>query len=137
MDRLKKEFLWFCVAGTIGFVVDVSVLLAAVGPFEMGAYRGRVVSFVAAASATWLVNRLVTFARHRARGSKRSVIGEWGRYLLAMTPGGALNFAAYSAVVGAFGMQRPVLVAGVVIGTAVGLAFNFVASRHWVFAAHD
>ncbi len=135
VGRLKRELLWFCVAGVIGFGVDVSVLLALVGGLGLGAYLARVLSFVAAATATWLVNRGVTFAATRTDGAKRSVAGEWARYLLAMTVGGAMNFGVYATIVNVWGQAWPVLVAGVVAGTAVGMGFNFLASRHWVFTS--
>ncbi len=131
---MTREILWFCVAGVIGFAVDVVVLLALVGWIGWDVYLARVFSFVAAATATWLVNRGITFAPRRAGAPRQSIVGEWSRYLAAMTIGGALNFAVYAAIVAGLGTERLVLVAGVVAGTAVGMTFNFLSSRHWVFA---
>ena len=48
--KLGREFLSFAVVGAIGFVVDVAVLYLA-APL-LGWYGARVVSFLAAASAT-------------------------------------------------------------------------------------
>ena len=61
--KLAREFLSFAVVGTIGFVVDLGVLYV-VAP-TLGWYGGRVLSFLAAASVTWALNRRFTFAgRH-------------------------------------------------------------------------
>lgn len=127
--RLGKEFLWFTAVGAIGFVVDLGALYL-VAPY-LGWYGGRVVSFIAAATATWLLNRRFTF---RARQSGTSVGREYARYLLTMLGGTLVNYAAYALTLhwvgGAWG---PAL--GVAVGSCAGLVVNFLSARHFVFRA--
>jgi len=65
LGRLEEltRFLRFALVGTIGFVVDASVLRLVVAIFAINLYAGRLVSFLAAATVTWLLNRTFTF-RH-------------------------------------------------------------------------
>lgn len=55
----------FAFAGAVGFVVDAGVLVL-VHPF-VGAYAGRLISFICAVTTTWLINRSLTF-RHQSDG---------------------------------------------------------------------
>jgi putative flippase GtrA len=124
-----REFLLFAAVGAAGFVVDVAVLYLA-APW-LGWYGARVVSFLAAATATWALNRRYTFA---ARPSGRSLVREYLGYLVTMLGGAAVNYATYVGVLRAFeGAWVPAL--GVAAGSCAGLAVNFVAARHLVFKA--
>jgi putative flippase GtrA len=125
--RLGKEFLSFAVVGAIGFVVDLGALYL-MAP-HLGWYGGRVASFIAAATATWLLNRHLTF---RARPSGISVAREYAHYMLTMLGGALVNYAVYvltlHRVAGAWG---PAL--GVAVGSCAGLVVNFLSARYWVF----
>ena len=64
--KAGREFLLFAAVGVVGFGVDVAVLYL-VAPL-LGWYGARVLSFIAAATATWALNRRYTFgARHSER----------------------------------------------------------------------
>ncbi len=129
MKQPGREFLLFAVVGAAGFVVDVAVLYLS-APW-LGWYGARVLSFLAAASATWALNRRYTFA---ARPSGSSLLREYLGYLVTMLGGAAVNYAAYVGVLHAFeGAWVPAL--GVAAGSCAGLAVNFVAARHLVFKA--
>jgi putative flippase GtrA len=60
-----KEFLRFGLVGVIGFAVDASTL-AMMLMADAGVLRGRAVSYVAAASCTWALNRRWTFMTEAA-----------------------------------------------------------------------
>lgn len=127
--RIGKEFLSFVVVGAIGFVVDVGVLYLAAP--HLGWYGGRVVSWIAAATATWLLNRHFTF---RARRSDRSIAREYAHYMLTMLGGALVNYAAYVLTLHWIGgTWAPTL--GVAIGSCAGLVVNFLSARHLVFRA--
>lgn len=124
-----RRFLLFCLAGAIGFLVDVGVLYA-VAPLA-GWYAGRVVSFLAAASATWQVNRRLAFADATAqsRGGWRQYL----RYLASMLGGAVVNYGVYAATLHflAFGHAAAI---GVALGSVAGLAVNFLTARFLIFS---
>lgn len=125
--KLGREFLAFGLVGVAGFVVDVGVLYLA-APW-LGWYAARVLSFVAAATATWALNRRFTFADRRA---DTSLGREYLRYLVTMLGGAAVNYAVYVATLHALaGPWAPAL--GVALGSGVGLGVNFVSARSLVF----
>ncbi|KQP41598.1 polysaccharide synthesis protein GtrA [Pseudorhodoferax sp. Leaf274] len=127
-----STFAKFCIAGALGFVVDVAVLYAASG--LLGWYAARVLSFLCAATATWVVNRRHTFA------DGPPVVGPWamGRqyllYLLSMLGGGAVNYLAYSLVL-QLSDARYAPALGVAVGSGAGLVVNFLLARRVVFRA--
>lgn len=127
MSRLLR----FGVAGTIGFLVDAGVLLLLIHGLGLDPYTARVPSFLAAATATWLINRYWTFAdrRNAARGA------EWGRYVLAMLAGGIVNYATYAALVATVDPVRAWPVLGVAAGSLAGMLVNYASSNWWIFRA--
>lgn len=119
-----SRFLRFCAVGTLGFVIDAGVLLALTALAGFGPYGARVFSFLAAASATWWLNRRFTFAvEHSA--SRR----EWAAYLGLMLLGAAVNYGAYALLITAWDLARSHLWIGVAAGSIAGLAVNFATSR--------
>jgi putative flippase GtrA len=126
---LAWEFLRFGVVGVAGFVVDAAVLygMLALGG---GLYGGRVVSYVAAASTTWGLNRVWTF-RHRAGGG--DVRRQWALFLLVNLVGFALNYGTYAALVAFVPVVAAHPVLGVAAGAIAGMFSNFVFSRQLVF----
>lgn len=128
---LAWEFLRFGVVGVIGFVVDTAVLYGMLG-LGAGLYGGRAVSYVAAASTTWVLNRAWTF-RHRAGG--QDVRRQWALFLTVNLVGFALNYGTYAALVGFVPVVAANPVLGVAAGAIAGMFSNFVFSRQLVFTA--
>jgi putative flippase GtrA len=125
--KLGREFLAFGLVGVAGFVVDVGMLYLA-APL-LGWYAARVLSFVAAATATWVLNRRYTFT---ARQSGTSLGREYVRYLVTMLGGAAVNYAVYVATLHLVdGRWAPAL--GVALGSCAGLVVNFASARQIVF----
>lgn len=131
MPDTSRQLLRFCLAGCLGFLVDCSVLYLAAGPLRMGPYGGRIVSYLAAATVTWRLNRRYTFA---APARARPAYTEWLAYLYANALGGTANYLTYLLCIDNTGLARRHLVIGVAAGSIVGLACNFSASKWWVFA---
>jgi putative flippase GtrA len=127
---LTRQFRRFTLVGAAGFAVDVAVLYLAL-TLGLGLYSGRLVSFLAAATATWLGNRHFTFTgaappRHRAHG-------EWFRYLLAMAAGGLLNYGVYAGLVFQFMLFRSQPWLAVAAGTGAGMLLNFALARRILY----
>ena len=119
-----NQFLRFCVVGAIGFVIDAGILQALVTGMSANPYSARVVSFLAAASGTWLLNRHYTF-----EVSKKPTSAEWLRYVGFMIVGALVNYGAYALGIAYSGMVRAQPWLGVAIGSVAGLGVNFTTSR--------
>jgi putative flippase GtrA len=125
--RAGKEFLFFAIVGVVGFGVDLAVLYL-IAPL-LGWYGARGVSFLAAATTTWVLNRRYTFT---ARESESSLLGEYAHYLLTMLGGSLVNYAVY--VLTLHWLDGPFApAAGVALGSCAGLAINFLSARYLVF----
>jgi putative flippase GtrA len=129
MKSHLRRLLIFSLVGVVGFIVDAGVLQLLVLGLAWDRYSGRLISFLCAATATWLLNRRYTF-----RGPRRHSVGvEWARYLLAMSGGFVCNFVAYSALVYFFDVDRQWLILAVAAGSVAGLGINYTASHYWVY----
>jgi putative flippase GtrA len=124
-----SQFLRFAAVGAAGFVVDASVLHFATHVLASGLYLGRVLSYLAAATATWMLNRRYTFAAARSDG----LVGEWSRFLATNAVGGLVNYAVYAALVTLVRQVALWPALGVAAGSLAGLLINFTLSRRLVF----
>ncbi len=127
--RAAGQLAQFAAVGALGFVIDASVLQALVGKAGLDPYSARAVSYLAAATATWWLNRRVTF--RDAVGA--NPIRQWTRFLAANACGGAVNYAIYAALVGLWARASAEPALAVAIGSAAGLLINFQLSRRFVF----
>ncbi len=126
---LLTQMFRFGVVGALGFVVDTAVLY---GSFALGfgLYGGRVVSYVAAASFTWAVNRAWTFSD---RGQGAPVARQWALFVVVNLGGFVLNYGTYAAMVAWWPLAADWPVLGVAGGAIAGMGCNFLLSRALVF----
>ncbi len=129
--RLLQEMLRFGVVGGAGFVVDAGVLLAMLA-LGMGPYGGRVVSYLAAASATYALNRAWTFAD---RPKSQNPLRQWALFVLLNLLGFACNYGTYAALLTWVPLVAAWPVLGVAAGALAGMTGNFLLSRRFVFGA--
>ncbi len=124
-----RQVLLFCIGGFIGFLIDAGLVQWLVSAFAANPYASRLLSFLSAATATWLFNRRYTFKglRHYRR------FGEWSRYVFAMSGGFLVNFAIYSALVYHHDVFQRLPALAVAIGSLGGFVVNFSASRFWIY----
>ncbi|GAA0579392.1 hypothetical protein GCM10009416_17250 [Craurococcus roseus] len=127
--RWPGEIIRFGVVGAVGFVVDAGVLtlglLAGAGP-----WLGRAISYVAAATTTFALNRSWTF---RGADRSRPVTRDWGLFLAVNLVGFACNYGTYAALISGVPMMRDLPVLAVAAGSLAGMVGNFVLSRRYVF----
>lgn len=130
--RPSGQFARFAVVGTIGFVVDASVLTLAVSAAGMGPYLARLLSFGVAATVTWFLNRRYTFAAHRRSSG---ALSQWSRFVAVNSLGACINYGVYAALIASSDIARRYLLLAVAAGSVAGLMSNFTLSRAYVFRA--
>jgi len=133
MAAIPGEFLRFCAVGTVGFIIDAGVLQILVGLLGMDPYGSRVISFLTAATVTWLLNRRYTFTAEEDARLHR----QWVRYISINAFGGGLNYLVYALCVSQFALVHRYLFLGVAAGSVVGLLVNYTASKYLVFGLAD
>ena len=126
--RVAVELLRFGLVGVAGFVVDAGVLTAAIA-LGLGPWFGRVLSYLAAATTTFALNRAWTF---RVTTTARP-IHQWALFLAVNLVGFAFNYGAYAALLAWVPLVAAYPVLGVAAGSLAGLVGNFVLSRRFVF----
>jgi len=129
MRNSIEQFLRFGMVGTVGFLVDSAVLLGMLA-LGFGPYGGRVISYVAAASTTFALNRAWTF---RTANRDAPVASQWGRFLLLNLVGFAANYGTYAALIASVPVVAAHPVLGVAAGSVAGMFINFGLSRRFVF----
>jgi putative flippase GtrA len=133
-EKVAGQFLRFGIVGGIGFLVDAG-LLHLMLKLGLGYYGGRAVSFLAAATTTWILNRSFTFRRDSPSGenSRGHPASEWLAYLGLMVIGGVVNYGTYAAAVELSDLVRRYPALGVALGSIAGMAINFWSAKTMVF----
>jgi putative flippase GtrA len=127
---MPRQFLLFCVAGTLGFLVDAGIVQLLVSGAGVDPLLARLPSFAAAVTTTWWFNRRYTFTPR----PDSSLPAEWLRYASSQLAGLSVNYLVYASLVLAFALMRDVPALAVAMGTLSGLVVNFLAARRWAFA---
>ena len=127
-ETSTKAFLFLCV-GTIGFIIDATVLWLLIFEFDLGHYISRALSFLVAVPCTWILNRRLTFSEAATDNRTR----EYSMYLLIQTTGAFLNFAIYSACIFVSSLMFNFPVLALAIGSATATLFNFAALQRYAF----
>jgi putative flippase GtrA len=127
----RWTLLRFGIVGVLGFLVDAGILHELVSAWKINLFVGRAISFVCAASTTWLANRTVTFsAGAKSRGD---LLTEWSKYVVASIAGAAVNNAAFVISVELSATIHNWPVVGVGIGSIAGLCVNYAMYSGFVF----
>lgn len=93
--------------------------------------QGRAISYLAAATFTWGVNRVWTFGT-----TDDAWFCEWAKFIMANAAGGILNYCVYAAVMIGLTIKSSFLpVLAVAAGSVSGLLVNFALSKRLVFAS--
>ena len=129
VPETHRQFVTFCAIGVIGFVVDNGVLSLMVRVVGASPLWGRVVSILIAMTGSWLLNRTLTFRRRRSQ----PLWVEYLRFCTANAVGNTMNFLVFLALVREVALFGRIPELATVVGTAVGLAFNFTLSKYFVF----
>lgn len=126
--KVNSSLLRFSAVGVIGLAVDLAVLAALRG--ALGVYGARVASFMAAATATWLLNRRFTFS---GRTAELSLWREYAHYMGLMLGGGFINFGTYSLLAWQFSQAPLWLGLYTCAGSLAGMTVNFLGASQWLY----
>jgi putative flippase GtrA len=130
----QRQFLKFAFVGGVGFVVDAGTFFLLTHYLGFGLVTARVMSsLVFGMTATWLLNRYLTFRNQRAG----SMLGQYLRFATANIIGNLLNIGTHALLVENLALFHRFPLLGIVAGTAVGLVFNFTGSKYFVFRSAD
>ena len=128
--KLSREVGLFFIGGTIGFIVDAGGVQLLVSLLHWNPYGARVISFLCAATATWLWNRRTTFAD---RPSGRSLVSEWVHWLGLMSIGWSINYAVFALLLWQVPRLHPWPIIPTAAGSAVAALVNFLTARLALF----
>jgi len=132
-DRLtlgQQQFLKFSMVGGVGFVVDAGTFFVLTYYLGGGLVSSRFVSsLVFGMTTTFLLNNFLTF---RGQGSG-SLFSRYLRFATANIIGNLLNIGTHAVLVENLALFHRIPLLGVIAGTFVGLIFNFVGSKYFVF----
>ncbi len=125
-----RTLVQFCMFGTVGFVglaLDTGTVYAL--RHQLGLYGAGLVSYVVAASGTWVLNRLWTFRGSGSGPAHR----QWARFLAANTVGFVLNRGTYALLITFVALCAAQPVFATSAGAVAGMFVNFSLSRAIVF----
>lgn len=132
-DRLtlgQRQFLKFSMVGGVGFVVDAGTYYMLTHYLGGGLVSSRFVSsLVFGMTTTFVLNNFLTF---RGQGSG-SIFSRYVKFATANIIGNLLNIGTHAVLVENLALFHRIPLLGVVAGTFVGLVFNFVGSKYFVF----
>jgi putative flippase GtrA len=116
--------------GGIGFVIDAGILSLLVHGFGNDPLLSRLVSFPCALTATWYLNRRVTFS-HLASNNPRQ---EWLRYATVGVAGNLINFIVYTMFIQLSQTMYIYPEAALAIASIVAMIFNYLGSSRYAFS---
>lgn len=131
---MENNFYKFCIVGSFGFFVDISVLYLCIyitDDFIMG----RLISFITAIATTWALNRRFTFAdivEKQEKSTSKTIYNLW-RYYAAVSLGSALNYFVYAVTITTVELESFTPAFSVLVGSAVGLIFNYSLTSKWIW----
>ena len=126
--NFSKQFFLFGLVGTVGFVVDTTVLYLVRD--AVGLYWGRLLSFMTSVLVTWVLNRRLTFADRRSDKPKQQ---ELLIYFLLMSLGGIVNYCTYAFFISHNAMVQQQPAWGIAAGSLAGMLVNLWSARAFLF----
>jgi putative flippase GtrA len=133
MRHLIPEFLRFCIVGGIAFVTDYA-FLELFAHFGLAVAIARIGSLIIALHVSYFLHGVFTYRGHR--GYTRAT---WLQFMGSNIFGALINYGLFLAVVALipFDDARLTRLAGMVIGTAISMGFNYWANKRFAFARKD
>lgn len=121
-----KRIASFGFVGAIGFVVDAAALALIIMTLATDPFVARLLSMAIALTATWLLNRALTFG-----ASDRPMAVEGVRYGGVGILSGIVNYLVYSAALLILPSLHPLV--ALVAGSAAAMVFSYLGYSRLVF----
>ena len=125
-----KQFIFFGIVGTIGFIVDASILLYLVHIENFSIIFARTLSFIVAVFVTWILNRYFTFSQNTKKNTKSK---EYIKYLSIQTAGIGINFLVFFSLIYTFNPLKEILIIPLAIASIVAMFFNFFIIKNKIY----
>ena len=125
-----KQFIFFGIVGTIGFIVDASILLYLVHIENFSIIFARTLSFIVAVFATWILNRYFTFSNKIKKSSKSK---EYIKYLSVQTAGAGVNLLIFFSLIYIFEPLKNILIIPLAIASIVAMFFNYFMIKNRIY----
>lgn len=129
-DERVRRIVSFAIVGSIGFLIDAGLLTLLARTYGLNVYFARALSFSAAMTVTWLLNRRKVFQvkRDANRGE------EYVRYGFVQIVGALINLGVFTAVLALSPALHDIPVIPLSLGAIFGLLFNYAGATLWVFS---
>ena len=127
--KSRRELIRFLATGTCGFLIDAGVMQCVSATLGVTVLAARCVSFPAATTVTWLLNRYWTFEHGRTRKASSQYLLHFCGQLVSL----AINFGVFSGLLLSVEVMAIHPVVALAIGAIVALAFSFVFARMVAF----
>jgi putative flippase GtrA len=130
MKHITMRLLSFGLVGGVGFIVDGGILQVLYSFAGMDAIAARAISFPSAVTATWLLNKRITF---RDRNVQRRA-NRYALYFVGQILGALINVLVYVVAIRTWPTiaHRPLI--PLAAGSAVAMFFNYAWANLLVFA---
>ncbi|MCL9782734.1 GtrA family protein [Vibrio sp. S4M6] len=126
---IRKKLLKFAIVGGGGFIVDSLVFALAIYLLHTNLLFARVISFIFAATTTWMGNRLFTFSERR----REAISTQWSKSFCSALISAIPNFLVFQASLLMLGNKGVFPFIALVLGVGAGMFSNFALSHFWVF----
>ena len=124
-----REFWRFAAIGALGFVIDAALFMLLNDAYGWPIGSARALSTVCAITATWALNRRLTFAGR----SSRLWAAELARYAFFQCAGLIVNVGTFALAMWVVQPLRAVPILALVLGSGAALLFNFATARTLAF----
>ena len=129
MLKTRHELQRFAIAGAVGFAVDASLLITLFQWLGWDLIPSRLISFSAAATTTWLMNRNLTFSHRKSS----NYFSEWARYIAVNTAGALLNLGIFIWLMRYLPNSGLFPLIALAVAAVIALVFNFAGSKYIAF----
>ncbi|TES95224.1 GtrA family protein [Patescibacteria group bacterium] len=120
-----KQFLKFCVVGTVGTAIDFGLFYLLVESAHIWYLLAATISFIVAVINNYIFNKFWTF-----EDRDKDFLRQFGRFLVVSIIGLGLNVLILYILVEFAGMWY---ILAKVLATGVVLIWNFFANKYWTF----
>lgn len=127
-----QKLIYFTFVGSVGFLVDASILTLMSQNYGLDIYLGRLISFSSATMTTWVLNSKFVFRLEVDPDRRKSL--EYVLYLLVQTAGSGVNLLIFTLLIMVAPSLKSQPIIPLTVGAIFGLAINFTGTRYWVYS---